>query len=87
MDNIIKTSMRYIIFQRNMACNSFFIRLKCYYLEGEWVFCLYETYRQGIKSAVDFPLRVKFILSLEGGFAYAYNWRIFKHMQGIYKNA
>ena len=33
-----------------------------------------------IKTAVDFPLRVKFILSLEGGFAYAYNWRIFKYM-------
>ena len=85
MDNIIKTSMRYIIFQRNMACNSFFIRLKCYYLEG--AFCFIKTAGQGIKSAVDFPLRVKFILSLEGGFAYAYNWRIFKHMQGIYKDA
>lgn len=46
-----------------------------------------QTAGQGIKSAVDFPLRVKFILSLEGGVAYAYNRRIFKHMQGIYKNA
>lgn len=86
MDNIIKTSMRYIIFQRNMACNSFFIRLQCCYLEGE-AFCTIQTAGQGIKSAVDFPLRVKFILSLEGGFAYAYNWRIFKHMQSIYKNS
>ena len=46
-----------------------------------------QTAGQGIKSAVDFSPRVKFILSLEGGFAYAYNWRIFKHMQGIYKDA
>ncbi len=42
---------------------------------------------QGIKSVVDFPLRVRFILKLERGFVYAYNWRIFKYMQGIHKNA
>lgn len=69
-----------------MACDYFFIRLKCYYLERGKDLPIRKVL-QSVKSAVDFPLRVKFILSLEGGFAYAYNWRIFKHMQGIYKNA
>ncbi len=56
MDNIIKTSMRYIIFQRNMACNSFFIRLKCYYLERVGTIALSKLLDRGLKVPLTFPL-------------------------------